>query len=425
MTCPHCGHVNQAGSVFCEQCGTRLASAPAAGPVCPRCGGANQPHMRFCVHCGHGLAAAPAAAPMAPAPMAPAPMAPAPRPAAPAPGAPVAAAPYAAPASPYAPSSPVGGAVGGGAVAPTPFGAASPLAGAVAPTPVGQPSSQAARAAAVVGGPICGRCRGVGDPGALVCKFCGARYADFVGREDVHTTAHGPHQTDGFAGMQSTLATDVRLVAILKDGSDGAVHAIHVPSTDLGRTEGDVRFPDDPYLSARHARLRKDANRWFLRDLDSVNGVFLRIREPVELRSGDVILLGQQVLRFELLDDAELPLGPASVQGVMVFGTPETTRFARLVQYTTEGVGRDVHYLYRDDTVLGRETGDIVFTDDPFLSRRHASITFERSTKRAVLKDLGSSNGTSLRLRGEHELRIGDQFRVGRHLFRFDGNGQR
>lgn len=420
MTCPHCGHVNQAGSVFCEQCGTRLASTPAAGPVCPRCGGANQPHMRFCVHCGHGLAASPA--PAAPAPVAPrAPAAPIAAPVAPhaSPVAPVA---YAAPASPQAPASPVGG-----AVAPTPFGAASPLAGgAVAPTPVGaQPASQASRAAAVVGGPICGRCRGVGDPGALVCKFCGARYADFVGREDVHTTAHGPHQTDGFAGVQSTLATDVRLVAILKDGSDGAVHAIHVPSTDLGRTEGDVRFPDDPYLSARHARLRKDANRWFLRDLDSINGVFLRIREPVELRSGDVILLGQQVLRFEILDDAELPLGPASVQGVMVFGTPETTRFARLVQYTTEGVGRDVHYLYRDDTVLGRETGDIVFTDDPFLSRRHASITFERSTKRAVLKDLGSSNGTSLRLRGEHELRIGDQFRVGRHLFRFDGNGQR
>ncbi|MCU0673162.1 MAG: FHA domain-containing protein [Myxococcota bacterium] len=420
MTCPHCGHVNQAGSVFCEQCGTRLASAPAAGPVCPRCGGANQPHMRFCVHCGHGLAASPAPAPVAPV----APRAPAAPVAAPAPyGAPVAA-PYAAPASPHAPSSPLGGAAGG-AVAPTPFGAASPLAGGVAsPTPVGA-SSQAARAAAAIGGPICGRCRGVGDPGALVCKFCGARYADFVGREDVHTTAHGPHQTDGFAGVQSTLATDVRLVAILKDGSDGAAHAIHVPSTDLGRTEGDVRFPDDPYLSARHARLRKDANRWFLRDLDSINGVFLRIREPVELRSGDVILLGQQVLRFELLDDAELPLGPASVQGVMVFGTPETTRFARLVQYTTEGVGRDVHYLYRDDTVLGRETGDIVFTDDPFLSRRHASIAFERSTRRAVLKDLGSSNGTSLRLRGEHELRIGDQFRVGRHLFRFDGNGQR
>ena len=410
MTCPHCGHSNQAGSVFCEQCGTRLTGAPASGPVCPRCGGANQPHMRFCVHCGQGLAVA------APAPIV-APVAP----------------------SPYAPPSPASG----GALAPTPFGAASPLAaGAVAPTPVGASplgaspvgagsvgaapvASQAARAAAVVGGPICGRCRGVGDPGALICKFCGARYADFMGREDVHTTAHGPHQTDGFAGVQSTLATDVRLVAILKDGSDGAVHAIHVPSTDLGRTEGDVRFPDDPYLSARHARLRKDAGRWFLRDLDSVNGVFLRIREPMELRSGDVILLGQQVLRFEILDDAELPLGPASVQGVMMFGTPETARFARLVQYTTEGVGRDVHYLYRDDTVLGRETGDIVFTDDPFLSRRHASIAFERSTKRVVLKDLGSSNGTSLRLRAEHELRIGDQFRVGRHLFRFDGNGQR
>ena len=133
-----------------------------------------------------------------------------------------------------------------------------------------------------------------------------------------------------------------------------------------------------------------------------------------------MILLGQQVLRFETLRDPEVPLGPASVRGSMVFGTPEVPRVARLVQYTTEGVGRDVHYLYRDETVLGRENGDIVFTDDPFLSRRHASIQVERSSRRFVLEDVGSSNGTSVRVRGEHTLTHADQFRIGRHLFRFE-----
>ena len=41
----------------------------------------------------------------------------------------------------------------------------------------------------------------------------------------------------------------------------------------------------------------------------------------------------------------------AAETGHLVFGTPESPRFARLVQYTTEGVGRDVHYLFRADTV--------------------------------------------------------------------------
>ncbi len=86
----------------------------------------------------------------------------------------------------------------------------------------------------------------------------------------------------------------------------------------------------------------------------------------------------------------------------------------------TEGVARDFHYLYRDETVVGREQGDIVCTDDPFMSRRHASITFDRTSRRFGLKDLGSSNGTAIRVRGERALKAGDQFRVGRHLFRYD-----
>lgn len=363
--------------MFCEQCGTRLG-APAPAPshelVCGRCGGGNPAHMRFCVHCGNTLAA--------PAPAAPAPVA-------------------------------------DSSYAPTPFGA-SPAAVVAPPSPMSAP------------GPICPRCQGIGDPGASRCKFCGTAYAGVAqagppqaAPPQAAPQAIAPQMAPTPAAAVSRVAQDVRLVAILKDGSDGAAHALQVPQTDLGRSEGELRFTDDPYLSSRHARLRFDGARWFLRDLDSVNGVYVRIREPQDLADGDRILLGQQLLRFELIDDAEIPLGPASVQGVLVFGTPEAPRFARLVQTTTEGVGRDVHYLYRDDTVLGRETGDIVFTDDPFLSRRHASIRIERSTRRVTLKDLGSSNGTALRLRREHELRVGDQFRVGRHLFRFDGHEQR
>jgi hypothetical protein len=146
----------------------------------------------------------------------------------------------------------------------------------------------------------------------------------------------------------------------------------------------------------------------------------VRLRDGVDLRDRDVILLGQQVLRFEVLADGELSLGPAFQAGVLVFGTPEVPRFARLVQYTTEGVCRDTHYLFRDETVIGRENGDIVFTDDPFLSRRHAAVRVDQAGRRFALHDLGSSNGTALRIRGEHVLRDGDQFRIGRHLFRFE-----
>ena len=87
-----------------------------------------------------------------------------------------------------------------------------------------------------------------------------------------------------------------------------------------------------------------------------------------------MFLVGQQVLRFEVVKDAEEGFGAASEHGTLLFGTPAAPRYARLSQRTVEGVARDVFHLRKVETVLGREIGDIVFTEDPFLSRRHAAV---------------------------------------------------
>src|SRR5512139_2218520 len=118
MRCSSCARDNPQGSLFCQQCGRRLESAPtvearprAASVRCGRCGAEQAPHMRFCTECGSPIAS-PAAAP-APAPASPA-----------------------------------------------------------------VPDPLAARMSEAIGAPLCWHCRGVGDPGTEYCKFCGARYAD-------------------------------------------------------------------------------------------------------------------------------------------------------------------------------------------------------------------------------------------------------
>jgi pSer/pThr/pTyr-binding forkhead associated (FHA) protein len=70
--------------------------------------------------------------------------------------------------------------------------------------------------------------------------------------------------------------------------------------------------------------------------------------------------------------------------------------------------------------VIGRESGDVVFTSDPFMSRRHASVERDPAGSSFTLRDLGSSNGTYLGIRGEQEVGNGDYLRVGQHLFRLD-----
>jgi pSer/pThr/pTyr-binding forkhead associated (FHA) protein len=285
-----------------------------------------------------------------------------------------------------------------------------------------QPSGPAGTAGPTAGGSWaqCKRCGGQNDPNVRFCKFCGSPV-----ETSTAPPAAGSPDAPTNLGHESDGAVRANLVVIQRDGSEGGVYPLNSAQTDIGGREGDIILADDPYLSPRHARIERRGDTFVLRNLDSSNGVYTRLRDAVRLVSGDMFLIGQQVLRFELLPEAEQRVGPAKQHGVMVYGTPELPRLARVSQYTTEGLDRDVYYIYRDETVLGREQADIVFAEDPFLSRRHAAITMDRVQMVFTLRDLGSSNGTALRNREQYVLQNGDQFRLGRHLFRFDMAGGR
>jgi pSer/pThr/pTyr-binding forkhead associated (FHA) protein len=211
-----------------------------------------------------------------------------------------------------------------------------------------------------------------------------------------------------------------RLVVIVEDGSEGAALELRGEQVDVGRAEGDIVFGEDRYMSPRHARFFRRDGAWTLRDLASVNGVYRRIRAPEVLRDRDLVLLGLEVLEFQVVDHAERGLGHAVQGGTLVFGSPAASRPARLCQRTVEGIIRDTYHLVSDETTVGREVGDIVFTSDPFMSRRHASIQWQEAQQRYLLTDLNSSNGTYLAIRGDVRLEHGDYLRIGQHLLRVD-----
>jgi pSer/pThr/pTyr-binding forkhead associated (FHA) protein/ribosomal protein L40E len=271
---------------------------------------------------------------------------------------------------------------------------------------------------------ICRRCNGSNTPGMSYCQFCGTR----LGPEG--PTAQGPPAAPVTAPPPSSGASALEppasLVVISQDGTPGAEHPLTGARTDVGREHGAIILASDAYVSPHHMRVSRQNGRFFVRDLESVNGVYVRLRGPLALRHGDLVLIGLEVLRFELVSDAERGLGPATERGTRVFGSPSVPRHARLCQMTVEGAARDVYYLCRDETVIGRESGDLVFTNDPFMSRRHAAISRDATTAGFTLADLDSSNGTYLAIRGEQELESGDYLRVGQHLFRLDvGKGRR
>jgi len=209
------------------------------------------------------------------------------------------------------------------------------------------------------------------------------------------------------------------LAVISQDGSTGQTHWIEQGSVDIGREEGEIQLSADRFVSPRHARVFARAGAFFLKDLGSLNGVYLRVRDSEPLSDTDLVLLGSEVLRFDLLSAAERDLGLARERGTDVYGSPAKPRYASLSERTVEGVSRNVFYISGDEVVIGREFGDLVFTTDSFMSRRHAAIQRDPVAGTFTLRDLGSSNGTYLAIRGEVELREGDHLRVGQHLFRF------
>lgn len=209
-----------------------------------------------------------------------------------------------------------------------------------------------------------------------------------------------------------------RLVAVYRDGTDGSAFPLTGEQMTIGRTEGDLVFADDRYLAHRHAHIERRGGGALVRVLDTVNGVYIRVRDPVTLHDGDSLLIGKEVLRLELVDAAERDPQPTLQHGVLLFGSPARAPWGRLRQLIVSGATRDVIHVTRPDFVFGREDGDLRFPDDEFMSRRHASLSYRDG--RITLTDLGSSNGTYVRLRREQELRPGDLLRMGDQLLRFE-----
>jgi pSer/pThr/pTyr-binding forkhead associated (FHA) protein len=367
--------MNPVGMNFCKMCGTALSgggprvqvsAAPAPGRVaCTQCGKHTPAGYAFCQHCGHRLGAQSESAAGNPA------------------------------------SAMVAGVINRGPVdkdramppMPTPpAGVRAPLSAVPAPVPVGGQARVAIGAAP--------------GPGA-------GFHAQQGMMASVPVSGQGPGP--GHAQGNGLLG---RLIAIRRDGTDGDVIPLGGESFDIGRTEGSLCFSEDPFLAPRHARFIAYGGVVRVRPLDTVNGVFLRLRDPHDLQPGDIIYIGKELVRFESLAQEERDPPSLVEHGVRLFGSAPRESWARLRQLTCAGTTRDLWYLSRPEIVLGREEGDITFPDDEFMSRRHAVVA--RSGNRARLIDQNSSNGTYLRLRGDRELRPSDVLRMGDQLLRFE-----
>ncbi|MBQ9816949.1 MAG: FHA domain-containing protein [Proteobacteria bacterium] len=235
-------------------------------------------------------------------------------------------------------------------------------------------------------------------PGFKFCNVCGAQISPNNMEKD-ETKPYSP-----------LMDYQGRVIRMINGNKAGAFFPVY-PNCTIGRSETTVEIPDDMTLSPLHARITARPDTMVIEDLNSLNGVFVRIRDKILLQGNDIIRAGDHYFLYEFFRPDHFTEG----YGTEFYATPCRGEHFRIVEILSGGRRGRACMSPDGGVVVGRTTGDFTFPEDEFMSERHFTI---RWTQRGgVLVDT-SLNGTYLQIRDSFNLREGDLFFAGNTLFR-------
>lgn len=178
----------------------------------------------------------------------------------------------------------------------------------------------------------------------------------------------------------------------------------------VGRTQGALNFPTDRALSDPHALFMAGQGWLAMRVFPTRAGVYRRLRGEARIEAGTLFSVGNHHLRFlgKLPEAVDTDAGNGPPPGRRpLYGVEELLRGAIAGRRVVRPAPR---------LIIGNGGCDLDFQDDPLVQARHCELSFE--PKGTFLRDLGSADGTFLRVPDDEELllepgdclRIGDQF---------------
>ena len=248
-------------------------------------------------------------------------------------------------------------------------------------------------------------CRSCSTPVPLGHKFCG-RCGAAVPPEilNARTQFFGQLQAPGKA----------KLILIRGEGVEGLSYQLNAEQHVVGKA-GQLVFPDDPFVSPRHANFYYKNGVLCVRDEGSLNGVYLRVRDTVDISPEDHFLAGEQVFRVDGPPKLNDTPGP---DGTYFYSSPKHQSPFRITQVLQGGAHGMTVCARSSSLQIGREGGDLNFPTDLYMSGSHCKI--EETPAGLKLTDLSSRNGTYIRLKTERELGHGDYLFIGRKLLRVE-----
>lgn len=181
---------------------------------------------------------------------------------------------------------------------------------------------------------------------------------------------------------------------------------------EIGRDAGSP-WIDDAYLDPIHARLTVVEEGLLVEDHNSLNGIFIKLSQRHEIRHGDQFRVGQELLLYE-----DLPEPTPTEDGTERMGSPNPGYWGRVCVLVDPSRPSAAFPIEHEGIAVGRELGDITFPQDGYVSGRHCRITGDDTG--VYIEDLGSSNGTYMRVRPAQTVPFGSLILVGQKLFQVE-----
>ena len=439
IICPNCGKQNEDRHKFCLGCGARLpAVAPVVGAQPPPVPGRASPSVgpQPGAPVAEGWGAPPPGIAGGGAVPPPPPRIGASRPAPPprtggsvtSVGGSIGAQPPPVPRS--GPSTPGGGAFGAGPV--PPGGGSGPPTPRVGAAPV---------AAMPEGYSACPTCSFANPPGFAFCGRCGSKLAidvappvdEGVGQAQTVFVSQAPEEFRQLreaarnAGLSeppppvlapvvapaAAYGPSARLIMLGPDGSPIGERVLAPGETlPIGRAAGPP-WDEDAYLDSEHGALTPLAEGIRAEDYGSLNGIYVKLVDRTEIQSGDQFRVGQELLLYE-----DLPEPTPTEDGTERMGSPNPGYWGRLSLMVEPTVASQAYAIEGEGITIGREVGDITFPHDGYVSGSHCRIVGDDTG--VFVEDLGSSNGTYMRVRSGTILPYGSLVLIGQKLFQLE-----
>ncbi len=192
----------------------------------------------------------------------------------------------------------------------------------------------------------------------------------------------------------------------------------------IGRKFADILL-DDPKISSAHAEIRREGDKYILKDLGSTNGTFVN-RKPIttiQLTDQDVLEIGTTTLCFyhdvkafanPIAPDQDDRQDTIATKAREIITTTKTMHQSGLRVEITDGPDKGKKFNFKKShIIIGRKDADLTLLDVD-VSRSHAMLEIFSSSS-VFVKDLDSTNGTFVNGKKIHteKLQTGDEIALG------------